>query len=83
MSWSALQRRFDAGEAIGNGLIGFVTRSLWAACAIYREAQARYQESLRRREAMPAALRWSAKELEDWMTAKRKRDPQFVEGVLA
>ena len=62
-----LRARYDAGEPVGAAAIGFATMTLWAAEQIHKEAQARYQETLKAREAQPAPLRWSIKDLELWM----------------
>jgi len=62
-----MRARYDAGEPIGAAAIGFATMTLWAAEEVHKEARARYQETLKAREAAPAPLRWSIKDLELWM----------------
>jgi len=77
----SLQRQYDSGAAVSLGTIGFATMSLWAAEALHREAQERYREMLRRREGLPAADRWSVKDLETWAAAVRAKDPAFMGSI--
>ena len=81
-SLTALHKRYDAGETVSSAHIGFVTMTLWAAMAVHEEAKARYQQTLKRREAMPADKRWSVKELEQWLLSTYARSPSFATGCL-
>lgn len=79
---TALQARYDAGGAVSLTMLGFQTMNLWAAQALHRAATARYQETLRRREAMPALDRWSVAVLEAWLRQAQTTQPSIGEGVF-